>query len=50
MTIAILANSAGWNWTGPIFTARNAPFSCVPISGRRGISSNAIPAAAIVYR
>jgi hypothetical protein len=46
--MAILANSAGWNWTGPTLTARNAPLTCEPIPGRRGIISSAIPAAAIV--
>ena len=46
--IAILANSAGWNWIGPTLTARKAPLICAPMPGSRGISSRAMPAAAIV--
>ena len=46
--IAIFANSAGWNWIEPIFTARNAPFTWLPMPGRRGMNRSASPAAAIV--
>ena len=46
--IAILANSAGWNESGPSFTPRYAPLTCWPMPGTRGSSSSAIPAAAIV--
>ena len=46
--IPSFANSAGWNWIGPSLIARKAPFTCAPIPGRRGITSSAIEAAAIV--
>ena len=46
--IAILANSAGWKEIGPSLTFRNAPLTCSPRPGTRGISSSAMPAAAIV--
>ena len=41
--IAILANSAGWNEIGPSLTFRNAPLTCSPSPGTRGISSSAMP-------
>ncbi len=46
--IPSFANSAGWNWIGPSLIARNAPFTCAPMPGRRGIASRAIETAAIV--
>ena len=46
--IPSFANSAGWNWIGPTLMARNAPRTCSPMPGSRGISSSAIEAAAIV--
>ena len=46
--IASFANSAGWNWIGPSLTARKAPLTCSPISGKRGSISSTIPTTAIV--
>ena len=46
--IPSFANSAGWNWIGPTLIARNAPFTCAPMPGRRGIIRSAMLAAAIV--
>ena len=46
--IAIFANSAGWNDSGPIADAEVRAVDLRPIPGTRGSSSSTMPPTAIV--